>query len=302
MQTPQKPQDPTLHGLPLTARTEDGYPIAVRRFGPNTAEAVVVIHPATGVLQRYYAPFARYLADNNVAVYTYDYRGIGHSRPKGSLRGFRADLIDWAARDAEAVTQLALATPGLRQLVAVGHSLGGQLLALQPSVGRYHALVSVASQSGYWRLSPKGQKTKRWWTWNLLFPVLTSLWGYFPGRRLGAMQDLPAGVARMWTAWCRHPQYHYSHPTVQAARQRFHALRFPQLVYSFADDTYASREGVGWLQQHNYPNTQATWHHVAPQDVAERHIGHFGFFQAVGQRHFWADVLAFVRQPHAVMA
>ena len=35
--------------------------------------------------------------------------------------------------------------------------------------------------------------------WHLLMPVLTLLYGYFPGKRLGWLEDTPAGVVRDWS-------------------------------------------------------------------------------------------------------
>ncbi len=41
----------------------------------------VIVNPATGVLARYYHRYARFLAGHGFDVLTYDYRGIGLSRP-----------------------------------------------------------------------------------------------------------------------------------------------------------------------------------------------------------------------------
>jgi predicted alpha/beta hydrolase len=50
-----------------------------------------------GVTQDYYAPFARWLATQGWRVTAFDYRGSGASAPAGGLRGYEADLFDWAA-------------------------------------------------------------------------------------------------------------------------------------------------------------------------------------------------------------
>ena len=52
-----------------------------------------------GVRQDYYADFAAWLARQGYVALTLDYRGMGASRPhdkRRSLRGFDADLFDWA--------------------------------------------------------------------------------------------------------------------------------------------------------------------------------------------------------------
>ena len=41
----------------------------------------MLIVPAMGVDQRYYAAFASWLADQGYFVVTFDYRGMGRSRP-----------------------------------------------------------------------------------------------------------------------------------------------------------------------------------------------------------------------------
>ena len=55
----------------------------------------MLIVPAMGCGQDYYRPFASWLATQGFTVATFDYRGTGLSRPQ-ALRGFKADIFDWA--------------------------------------------------------------------------------------------------------------------------------------------------------------------------------------------------------------
>jgi predicted alpha/beta hydrolase len=84
-----------------------------------------------GVSQDYYAEFAHWLAERGYSVVTFDYRGMGHSR-HGSLRGFKADIFDWAKLDCstamEALEERFPDTP----IYWIGHSLGGQILPFFP--------------------------------------------------------------------------------------------------------------------------------------------------------------------------
>ena len=66
----------------------------------------MIINAATSVRCRYYSRFADYLFAQGFDVLTYDYRGIGESRP-ASLRGFKASWSDWGRLDFEAMLQLA---------------------------------------------------------------------------------------------------------------------------------------------------------------------------------------------------
>src|SRR5579883_2471388 len=65
-------------------RATDGQRLAASVFQPTRPRAgapAVVVNSATGVRRDYYAPFARFLAERGYTVVTYDYRGIGGSRP-----------------------------------------------------------------------------------------------------------------------------------------------------------------------------------------------------------------------------
>ena len=63
--------------------TSDGFKIAVTSFGENNAtKKIIVISSAIGVKQTFYAKYATYLANKGYLVFTYDYRGIGDSKPK----------------------------------------------------------------------------------------------------------------------------------------------------------------------------------------------------------------------------
>ena len=59
--------------------------------------------------------FAAYLHAAGCEVLTYDYRGIGGSRPARLLRGFRAGWIEWGSLDFEgACVKCSNALPGSR--------------------------------------------------------------------------------------------------------------------------------------------------------------------------------------------
>src|SRR4051812_22017297 len=100
----------------------DGRSVAARFFTPpNDPVGAVLVAPAMGAQQRYYAPFARWLAAEGYLVATFDYRGVGESRDR-PLRGFDADILDWARLDCGAVLDaLAARAPGV-PLHWVGHS------------------------------------------------------------------------------------------------------------------------------------------------------------------------------------
>ncbi|HEX7929022.1 MAG TPA: alpha/beta hydrolase, partial [bacterium] len=85
----------------FTLPARDGFPLAATHF-PAAGRSVLVIHSATGVPRAYYRAFAEYAADQGMAVVTYDYRGVGGSKPAGGPRQVQATMRSWAELDANA--------------------------------------------------------------------------------------------------------------------------------------------------------------------------------------------------------
>ncbi len=275
----------------LLVRTEDRVAVPVRVF--ETADepwAVVLVSPATAVPQRCYAPFAQWLAQWGLRVVTYDYRGVGEARPR-SLRGFPATLGGWA-EDARAVVRFASRSAGRRPLVVVGHSFGGQLLGLVEEMGWAAGALFVGSTLAPWRHWQGRGRLRVLSFWYLLIPVLTRVFGYLPGWA-GLGVDIPAGVAREWSRWARHPDYLLGHEPL--AEERFRRFPAPVLAYSFTDDEVAPEAAVGHLL--SVLGTKRLQHRrIDPTTLGRAAIGHFGFFRPEFADALWPEVLAFVRR------
>ena len=168
---------------------------------PVGASKAILLVPAMGVPQSYYQSLADWLAQQGFASLSFDFVGIGTSR-HGSLRRVQSDILAWAREDcAAALATLAAEVPGV-PLVWLGHSLGGQILPLVPNVGMLSKAIVVATGSGYWRDNARALRWRAWLLWYLVVPFLTPLCGYFPGRRLRMVGDLPRGVIEQWRRWC----------------------------------------------------------------------------------------------------
>jgi len=268
--------------------TDDGGRLALRLFRPDgPAQAAVLIGGAMGVRQDYYQPFAQWLSGQGYAVATFDYRGMGESRPAGSLRGVQADLFSWARDYDLAIDALRDSAPGV-PLYLVGHSLGAQLPGLLRNRAQVDGLVSVAAGSGYWRDNAPPLRRMILYFWYLLVPVATALFGYFPGRRLRKVGDLPKGVMLQWRRWCLNPRYHVGAEGA-AVRAQFEAARFPLVALSITDDELMTERGTRVLVD-CYPNAPRRIERIAPQDVQAPRIGHFGLFREQFRATLWPRV------------
>lgn len=275
------------HPQPETILAADGQVLAARFFSPGevypTPRGAVIIVPAMGVSQEYYADFANWLATQGFAAITFDYRGMGHSR-HGSLRGFKADIFDWAKLDCgAAMAALEARFPGV-PLTWIGHSLGGQILAFFPQHGRLAKAITVGTGSGYWRENVWTLRSYVWWLWYFVVPVVLPLFDYFPGRKLKKVGDLPRGVMAQWRRWCLNRDYAVG-VEGEPVRRMYAAVTTPIVSLSFTDDEFMSAKNTESLHGF-YTGAQRTMKRIAPQDIGARHIGHFGFF-----RHRFADSL-----------
>ncbi|WP_280154430.1 alpha/beta fold hydrolase [Piscinibacter sp. XHJ-5] len=269
---------------PCDLTSTGGATIASRFYEPpGRPRAAVVIGGAMGVKQDYYAAFAQWLAAQGYLVASFDYRGMGDSR-HGPLRELRADLFDWAA-DFDTVIAATLLRGGGAPLYLIGHSLGAQLPGLLTHRDRVAGMVSVAAGSGYWRDNAPQLKRMVLYFWHVLVPVATKLFGYFPGRRLRKVGDLPVGVVLQWRKWCLNPRYHVGAEGTPV-REKFEGARFPLVALSITDDELMTERGTHVLVD-CYANAPRRVERIAPADVHARRIGHFGFFREQFQTSLW---------------
>jgi predicted alpha/beta hydrolase len=267
----------------LRIPARDGFKLAATLFEPSGRwnqgkDTLVLISPATAAPRGYYDAFARFLSDRGFAVLTYDYRGMGESRPR-SLRGFRAAMHEWGEEDLAGVIAWAVRHVQPSRLLGIGHSVGGQLVGLAENNERFDALMTVASQSGWYGHWPESARRSLAFRWRVSVPLLSRVFGYVPGS-LGIKEDLPGGVAREWAAWCSKPGFLLEgHPERRAGFERFDR---PILAWSFEDDHFAPRPAVEWLLR-LYGNAPVEHRHRPGE------VGHFGFFRERFRATLWQE-------------
>lgn len=282
----------------LTLDTPRGGRVAASCFEPPADVAPtmqVAIGAAMGVPQRRYADFAAWLAAQGVRVLTFDYRGQGDSlklMPDQRLRQVDATLDDWRT-DYEAATSHLHARAPEVPLLLIGHSLGAQLPGLFERSDHIAGLLGVATGSGYWRHNAPRLRSRALFMWHGLVPTLTPLYGYFPGKQLGAVGDLPAGVIWQWRRWCLHPCY--SGAEGPAALARYAAVRFPIRALSITDDEMMTLPGTQSLLA-LYANAPQRIDRVHPADHGVPRIGHLGWFQPRFAGNLWPYILHALRE------
>ena len=272
--------------IKITAR--DGFVLAATHVAPtsNGRDICVIVNSATAVRRQFYLRLAHFLAQRGITVILYDYRGIGGSRPQ-TLRGFNARMRDWGEQDMASVIDWAKRTLPNHRLVMLGHSAGGQLVALADNNHLVEGLATISAQSGYWRFYQGWEKPKLFFYWHTLLPLLTYILGYFPAKALGMGEDLPKGVLLQWGHWCRSPDYLFSDTSLGAAASAAR-LKAPILAGIVEDDPWAPEEAVKAFMSH-YVNARIDYWRIVPGATDGQPIGHMGFFrEGVGKPHWEA--------------
>jgi predicted alpha/beta hydrolase len=295
----------TIEGQPVAFTCSDGVTIGGHLWrAPGAPAGAVLVNPATGVLARYYHRYARFLAQHGFDVLTYDYRGIGASRPD-RLRGCGYRWRDWGERDFSAALRFVDAYRRSEPLLVVGHSIGGFLPGLAANARLIDRMLTVGAQYAWWRDYAPERRVPLFLKWHIAMPAMTALCGYFPGRRLGWLEDLPAGVANEWSF--RGPRFERSHPVQerQAVLARVANVRAAILAVSVSDDEFGTLPAVRRALRY-YSGAARTLVQLTPTVYGREAIGHFSLFHDSFADTFWVDTLAWLRDgtnpwPHAVV-
>ena len=253
----------------------------------------VIVNPATGVLARYYHRYAAFLAGHGFDVVTYDYRGIGASRP-ANMRSCGYRWRDWGERDFEAVLRLAIRLDPSASLMVVGHSIGGVLPGLAESAPAIGRMLTVGAQYAFWRDYAPERRLRLFLKWHVAMPAFTAFCGYFPGQSIGWLEDLPSGVANEWSF--RRARMELSHPEDERENvlRRFAAVAAPILAVSVTDDELGTPQAVRRALAY-YTGASTTQVLLSPADFDKKAIGHFGLFHSRHAPDFWLDSLIWLR-------
>lgn len=277
----------------------DGYVLGAHLYHGSSRESpatVGIINAGAGLRQRYYAPFAEYLAEAGIPTLTYDYRGIGASRP-ATMRGFRATVEDWGSKDCAAVVNwMRCRFPGAR-LAIIGHSVGALVTGFVTNGQFIDKFVMVGGHTGYWGDYDRRLRPLMFVAWHVIMPLVTSVVGYFPGKRLRIGDDLPAGAALQWAARLK-PELWWNvrdragmpdAVRIAEVRSRFAALRAEILAMRFVDDAFATEAATDRLTA-LFEHCHVSRESLVPSEFRLRHAGHFAFFKRDAAQSAWVRV------------
>lgn len=263
----------------VTIAARDSYLVGTTMFPATTETALarLIVAGATGVPQQFYRRFAQYAADKGFEVWTMDYRGVGLSKPP-SLRGFKADFLDWGGLDLAAVVDH-LTHRSDAPIVMVGHSFGGHALGLLPNANRIAGLVTFATGAGWHGWMPPLERIRVLLLWFVFGPIVVRCKGYLAWSAFGMGEDLPKELFYQWRHWCRLPHYFFDDPNMDYLKRQFSAIKIPILAINATDDRWAPPTSRDAFMK-AYRNAFLESVTISPEDYGLSSIGHMGYFRA----------------------
>jgi len=266
----------------------DGYNLAATLFeASSTPKGIVCINSAGGVGQKFYHKYALFLAEKGFTSLTWDVRGIAGSRPK-KLRGFEASFEDWAEKDFKGILNW-LHEQYHEKIHILGHSIGGAYAGMIQDHEVIASLMTIATQGAYYKDWDKSIQKKLYFQWHILMPLITAIWGYFPGKKLGLLEDIPAGVIRDWHDRRKYPSLIDQHKA-KGKQWGYHLLRMPMQIIGIADDPIGTPQGIQRFAS-LFANPSMQIKTISPKDIGVEAIGHFDFFRSKFRESLWQMTL-----------
>lgn len=270
----------------LRIDTPLGHSLSCTYFNPEKPiHKSIIISSATGVLQHYYYKFASYFSGLGYNVYTFDYNGIGKSNSSISqLKQNSNDLKAWGQNDQASIINYVKSKNPRHKIIVITHSIGGQILAFNKRISEIDTIVTIASQSGYWKLWKGYERFRMFTFWYILIPIFTTFFGYFPAKKIGLFENLPKHMVYQWQRWGKHKNYMLGE--FEFEKLEFKNFHKSLLSLSFPKDTYATKASVDWLAK-QFTNAQIDRRHLIPEVLDIKNVGHFGFFRKRFKDSLW---------------
>ncbi len=298
--------EPTIATKASTAKAEsvefpaaDGTLLSGTFFaaGAEKRSSPALICPATGLPQRFYSAFARWLTEQGIDVLTFDYRGIGTSLREPHVRLCRARKQDWGQLDMPAALDWLKQRSGADCVDLVGHSAGGQLVGLMPNHAALRRVLMISASSGHVMGLRFPYRIKAYAYLRFYLPATARGLGYSPSKIIGMGEDLPAGVARQWSRWCLRPGYVANEFGRGISRHYYDEFRAPILSLYSSDDSIATPRNVEDLLR-LFPLAPKQTVCLEPSQFGLPSLGHVDFFRS-SRAAAWAVALDWLRDGKA---
>lgn len=272
----------------LILKTQDHTDITAHLFLPEKSNnKFLLINSATGVKQQIYFSFAQFFSDQGFTVMTYDYRGIGLSKPE-NMKGFNASMRIWGSEDYKTLTQYIKKRFSDFEKYCIGHSVGALILGMNKDSEMFNEFIFVGTQNAFVGNLKFKTKIEAYLGFGIAQPVTTSLLGYFPAHWFGLGESLPKNCAYDWRTLILNKKS--TNGLLDKIEDFSKNLTQKVFVIRAEDDVWLTEKGVKSLLNTTYPNLKPTYRLVMVSESEKREIGHVNFFRSFNKK-LWNIIL-----------
>ncbi|KQS91499.1 alpha/beta hydrolase [Chryseobacterium sp. Leaf394] len=267
-----------------------GAKICLHIFSPDIesdSKKVLLINSATGVRQQIYFSFAAFARRNNITVITYDYEGIGLSKP-ANLKKSKASMRSWGNSDFKTVTDFIVKTLPDHTKYCLGHSVGALILGMNKDSAIFEKFFFVATQNAFIGNLKWKTKVEAFFGFGIVQPFFTALFGYFPAHWFGLGESLPKNCAYDWRTLILNRKS--TNKLLGKTNDYSKNLNQKVLVLYAEDDTWLTEKGVKSLLNETYPNLKPQFRILKISESEQEKIGHINFFRSYNE-NLWDIIL-----------
>lgn len=272
----------------LILKTTDHISIVAHLFLPEQSNnKLLLINSATGVKQHVYFSFAQYFSEQGFTVITYDYRGIGLSKPE-QMKGFEASMRIWGSQDYKAVTTYIRTRFTGYEKYCLGHSVGALILGMNKDSEMFKEFFFVGTQNAFVGNLKFRTKIEAYLGFGIVQPLATQLLGYFPAHWFGLGESLPKNCAYDWRTLILNKKS--TNGLLEKIDDYSKKLTQKVFVIRAEDDVWLTDKGVKSLLNDTYPNLKPTYRLVKTSESEKGEIGHVNFFRSYNKK-LWNIIL-----------
>lgn len=266
----------------IEIRASDGNGIKTDYYLPARNNGrVIVLASGAGITKEFYRSFALFLSEKGYPVFAFNYRGTGNETAP-DVKKCETNLHQWAVKDLDAVILHAVSKFPKQELIFIGHCVGGEIAGLARASEYISKIILISSALSCKKLWPIKDRIRIFFLKRVI-SLLSKVYGFFPGKKIGFLGNLPAGVAKEWSDWCDKPNGLFDY----YPDNNYRKLRVPLLAFSFKDDWHCPPRAVQELLN-RFLAAEITWHHLKPAAAGMKKVGHNGFFKEELKASLWA--------------
>lgn len=248
--------------------------------------------PAMGVKATYYGPLAEKLTGQGYPVLLCDLRGQGTSDQ--NVPPVKFGYREMIELDIPAYIKAANENCPEKEIILLGHSLGGHLSLLYTAAHpeEVKAVALIASGSVYHRAYPFPQNLKIW-AGTQSSVLISKVFGYFPGHKLGFGGRQPQTVMSDWARQGRTGQFkpqgsNYNYET------GLKKMSQPVFALSIVGDDFAPHSATNHLVG-KLTSAPVTRIQYEPSEAIKPQINHFRWVkhseEIITQLKKWVETL-----------